>query len=160
MANFNKVIQVGRITRDPECKSFANGGMVAKFGFAVSNRKKDQSGAWIDDPCFIDVECYNRGDFGKLADLVRDRCHKGSQLMVEGKLLMDSWTDKTSGQKRTKHKIVADNIQLLDPRQAGGSEGGEEGESAPAARSSGRPQRQPVAASVSGDEMDGNDIPF
>ena len=123
MANLNKVILIGRLTRDPETRAFQNGGMVAKIGFAVTNRKKNtQTGQWEDDPMFIDIEVFNRGETGKLADLVRDRCRKGSQIMVEGRLHLDSW--EKDGQKRTKHKIVADNIQLLDPRQDGGGGGG------------------------------------
>src|SRR4051794_8946342 len=128
MANFNKVILVGRLTRDPETRSFPSGGMVAKFGFAVTNRKKNaQSGQWEDEPMFIDVEVFNRGEFGKTADLVRDRCRKGSQIMVEGRLHLDQWEDKNGGGKRSKHKIVAENIQLLDPRQdgQGGTGGGQ-----------------------------------
>ena len=125
MANFNKVVLIGRLTRDPETRAFASGGMVAKFGFAVTNRRKNtQTGQWEDEPMFIDVEVYNRGEFGKLADMIRDRCHKGSQIMLEGRLHLDQWDDKTTGQKRSKHKIVADNIQLLDPRQDGGMRGG------------------------------------
>jgi len=121
MANLNKVILIGRLTRDPETRAFPSGGMVSKFGFAVTNRKKNnQTGQWEDEPMFIDVEVYNRGETGKLADLVRDRCRKGSQVMLEGKLHLDQWDDKTSGQKRSKHKIVVENIQLLDPRTDGG----------------------------------------
>lgn len=126
MANLNKVILIGRLTRDPETRSFPSGGMVTKFGFAVTNRRKNgQTGQWEDEPMFIDVEVYNRGEFGKLADLVRDRCHKGSQIMIEGRLHLDQWDDKTTGQKRSKHKIVVDNVQLLDPRPAGAGGGGD-----------------------------------
>jgi single-strand DNA-binding protein len=139
MANFNKVILVGRLTRDPEVRSFSNGGKVCKIGFAVTNRRKNsQSGQWEDEPMFIDVEVFNRGEFGKLADLVEERCRKGSQIMVEGRLHLDQWDDKTTGQKRSKHKIVVDNIQLLDPRSGDGgmSQGGGEHEEmgAPPAR--------------------------
>src|ERR1700722_17490360 len=71
MANLNKVMLIGRLTRDPEVRAFSNGGKVAKFGFAVNNRKKDsQTGQWEDVPMFIDCEAYNRGEFGKQADLV------------------------------------------------------------------------------------------
>jgi single-strand DNA-binding protein len=121
MANYNKVILFGRLTRDPEVRSFSNGGKVAKIGFAVSNRKKNsQTGQWEDEPMFIDVEVFNRGDTGKLADLVADRCRKGHQLMIEGKLHLDSWDDKNGGGKRQKHKIVAEVIQLLEARQGDG----------------------------------------
>lgn len=125
MANFNQVILVGRLTRDPETRSFANGGKVAKIGFAVTNRKKNsQTGQWEDEPMFIDVEVFNRGEFGKLADLVQDRCRKGSQILVEGRLHLDQWEDKNGGGKRSKHKIVAEGIQLLDGRPQDGSGGG------------------------------------
>jgi single-strand DNA-binding protein len=124
MANLNKVILIGRLTRDVETRSFPSGGMVSKFGFAVNNRKKNtQTGQWEDEPMYIDVEVYNRGEFGKLADLVRDRCRKGSQIMLEGRLHLDQWEDKNGGGKRSKHKLVADNIQLLDPRPDGVASG-------------------------------------
>jgi single-strand DNA-binding protein len=132
MANFNKVVLVGRLTRDPETRTFSTGGMVAKFGFAVTNRKKNsQSGQWEDEPMFIDCEAYNRGEFGKTADLVRDRLRKGSQILLEGKLHLDTWQDKQTGQNRSKHKLVVDNIQFLDPRQdgmGGGMGGGDMGD--------------------------------
>jgi single-strand DNA-binding protein len=128
MANFNKTVLIGRLTRDPEVRTFANGGKVAKIGFAVSNRKKNsQTGQWEDEPMFIDVEVYNRGEYGKLADLVADRCRKGSQLLVEGKLHLDQWDDKNGGGKRSKHKIVAETIQLLDPKPGGAGGGGYSG---------------------------------
>ena len=178
MANFNKVVLIGRLTRDVETRAFSSGGMVAKFGFAVTNRRKNaQTGQWEDEPMFIDVEVYNRGDFGKLADLVRDRCRKGSQIMLEGRLHLDQWDDKTSGQKRSKHKIVADNIQLLDPRQdgpgggrgMGGDPYGDEMDAPPPARTNYPPRGQaparPPAHSAPHDD-DGppddnsSDIPF
>jgi single-strand DNA-binding protein len=125
MANLNKVILIGRLTRDPEVRVFNNGGKVAKIGFAVSNRKKNTTtGNWEDEPMFIDVEVFNRGETGKLADLIENYCKKGSQICLEGKLHLDNWDDKTTGQKRTKHKIIAEVIQLLDGRPQDGSEGG------------------------------------
>lgn len=124
MAAFNKVILVGRLTRDVETRSFASGGMVSKFGFAVTNRKKNaQTGNWEDEPMFIDCEAYNRGEFGKLADTVRDYCRKGSQILIEGKLQLDTWQDKSTGANRQKHKIVVEAMQLLDPKPQGGGGG-------------------------------------
>ena len=122
MAIFNKVILVGRLTRDVETRAFSNGGMVSKFGFAVTNRKKNaQTGNWEDEPMFIDCEAFNRGEFGKLADTIRDYCRKGSQILIEGKLHLDTWQDKTTGQNRQKHKIIVDAMQLLDPKPQDGS---------------------------------------
>src|SRR5262245_57325413 len=120
MANLNKVILIGRLTRDPECRTFSTGGKVAKFGFAVNNRKKNsQSGQWEDEPMFIDCEAYNRGEFGKLADTIETYCRKGNQICIEGRLHLDHWDDKTTGQKRSKHKIVVDQMQLLDGKPDG-----------------------------------------
>lgn len=179
MANFNKVVLIGRLTRDPETRTFASGGMVAKIGFAVTNRRKNsQTGQWEDEPMFIDCEVYNRGETGKLADLVRDRCRKGSQILIEGKLHLDTWDDKNNpGQKRSKHKIVIDNIQLLDgrPQDGGGGYGGGgddmgmDAPPAPPARNYGPPPKAGGSRQVSrpaapppDDGADGNpdDIPF
>ncbi|MCS6976330.1 MAG: single-stranded DNA-binding protein [Gemmatales bacterium] len=119
MANLNKVLLIGRLTRDPEVRTFSNGGKVARFGFAVNNRRKNsQTGQWEDDPVWLDCEAYNRGEFGKLAETVEQYCRKGSQVFIEGHLQLDQWTDRDN-QKRQKLKIVVDALQLLDRRQDG-----------------------------------------
>jgi single-strand DNA-binding protein len=121
MANLNKVMLIGRLTRDPEVRTFANGGKVAHFGFAVNNRRKNQqTGQMEDDPVFIDVEAFNRGDFGKKADLVEQYLRKGHQAFIEGHLRLDQWTSQ-DGQKRSKLKIVLDNVEFLERR---GDDGG------------------------------------
>lgn len=128
MANLNKVILIGRLTRDVEARAFSNGGKVAKFGFAVNNRKKNQqTGQWDDEPVYLDCEAFNRGDTGKLADTIEKYCRKGSQICIEGHLALDQWNDKTTGEKRSKLKIVVDSMQLLDGRQQDGGEGGYSG---------------------------------
>src|SRR5262249_22406242 len=120
MANLNKVMLIGRLTRDPETRVFANGGKVAKIGFAVNNRRKNsQTGQWEDEPVFIDVEAFNRGETGKQADLVEQYLRKGSQVFIEGHLQLDQWTAQ-DGQKRSKLKVVMDNMQFLEPRGEGG----------------------------------------
>jgi single-strand DNA-binding protein len=120
MANLNKTMLIGRLTRDPEMRAFASGGRVAKFGFAVNNRRKNsQTGEWEDEPMFIECEAFNRGETGKLADIVERFCKKGSQVYIEGRLHLDTWDDKTTGQKRQKHKLVVEVLQLLDPKPDG-----------------------------------------
>jgi single-strand DNA-binding protein len=120
MANVNKVILVGRLTRDPECRTFQNGGKVAAFGFAVSNRKKNaQTGQWEDEPMFLDCKAFNRGDFGKLADTIEQYLKKGSQAYLEGKLHLETWDDKATGAKRSKHVLYVDMMQMLDTRDRG-----------------------------------------
>ncbi len=126
MANLNKVMLIGRLTRDPEVRVFSNGGKVAKFGFAGNNRKYNQpTGQWEDEPCFLDVEVVNRGDTGKKADVAEQYLSKGKQVFLEGKLRMDSWTTP-DGQKRNKLLIVVDDFQFLEPKD-GGQGGGEGG---------------------------------
>ncbi|HEV3142404.1 MAG TPA: single-stranded DNA-binding protein [Gemmataceae bacterium] len=139
MANLNKVMLIGRLTRDPEMRTFANGGRVAHFGFAVNNRKKNQqTGEWEEEPVYLDCDAFNRGEFGKLADTVQQYLKKGSQAFLEGHLRLDSWDDKTTGQKRNKLKLVVDAVQFLDRPPEGA--GGTSRQTAPAmARSNGAP---------------------
>jgi single-strand DNA-binding protein len=119
MANLNKVMLIGRLTRDPEVRMFSNGGKVAKFGFAVNNKRKNQqTGQWEDDPCFVEVEAFNRGETGKKADLIEQYLHKGSQVFIEGHLKLDQWTTQ-DGQKRSMIKVVLDNMEFLEPRKDG-----------------------------------------
>lgn len=164
MANLNKVMLIGRLTRDPEIRSFASGGRVAAFGFAVNNRKKNaQTGQWEDEPVYIDCDAFNRGEFGKLADTIEKYLRKGSQAYLEGRLKLDQWDDKTTGQKRSKLKLVVDAMQMLDGRPQDGS-GGPARSYAPAARSSapmdnGGGYDGPPPEESSGGGMDG-DIPF
>jgi len=135
MANVNKVILVGRLTREPESRTFANGGKVTHFGFAVNNRRKNQqTGQWEDGPpMFIDCSVFNRGESGKKADLAEQYLHKGHQAYLEGHLVLEQWDDKQTGQKRSKHALYVDDFQFLEPRQDGGG---------------GSYQRQPAAVPV------------
>ncbi|MBL8796446.1 MAG: single-stranded DNA-binding protein [Planctomycetia bacterium] len=127
MANLNKVMLIGRLTRDPEAVTFSNGGKVAKFGFAVNNNKRNaQTGEWEKVPVFLDVEAYNRQEGRQqLADRVLEWLRKGHQVYLEGHLHMDQWTDKNDGSKRSKLKIVLDNLQTLErPDDGAAPEGG------------------------------------
>jgi len=140
MANLNKVMLIGRLTRDPEVRTFANGGKVANFGFAVNNRRKNQStGQWEDEPVFIDMAVFNRGDTGRQADLAEQSLRKGHQVFIEGRLKLDQWTSQ-DGQKRSKLTVVVENFQFLEPRSDGGMSGSR---SAPTARS---PAAAPAAS--------------
>lgn len=164
MANVNKVILVGRLTRDPECRTFSTGGKVANFGFAVSNRKKNtQTGQWEDEPMFIDCKAFNRGDSGKLADIVEQYLRKGSLAYIEGKLHLESWDDKNTGAKRSKHALYVDVMQMLDPK---GSDRGQS-RAAPSADPYNSGPGEPggedygqTAESVSAGGDSGGDIPF
>jgi single-strand DNA-binding protein len=162
MANLNKVMLIGRLTRDPEVRTFSNGGKVAKFGFAVNNRRKNQqTGQWEDEPVFLDVEAFNRGETGKQADLVEQYLAKGRQVFIEGHLRLDQWQAQDGG-KRSRLVIVVDNLQFLDSRQDGEGGGGN-GASRP--RAAAAPAgRKPAAEAFEGDpepmETREEDIPF
>jgi single-strand DNA-binding protein len=125
MANLNKVMLIGRLTRDPEVRAFANGGKVANFGFAVNNRKKNQeSGQWEEEPVFIDMEVFNRGEQGRQADLVEQYLKKGQQVFIEGHLRLNQWTAQ-DGQKRSRLVVRVDNFQFLERRDNGPSGAGQ-----------------------------------
>jgi len=120
MANLNKVMLIGRLTRDPEVRAFSNGGKVASFGFAVNNRKKNQqTGQWEDVPVFVDVKAFNRETGRKLADLFEQYLRKGQQVYVEGHLILEEWVGKEDGKKQSKLRIVVDDLQFLERREDG-----------------------------------------
>jgi single-strand DNA-binding protein len=124
MANLNKVMLIGRLTRDPEIKTFGNGGKVANIGFAVNNRKKNkQTNEWEDVPVWIDLKVFNRETGRKMADLAESSLKKGQQVYVEGHLVLEEWTGKEDGKKSSKMVVYVDDFQFLEKRE-GGSGGG------------------------------------
>jgi len=112
MANVNKVILIGNVTRDVEVKATPKGTAVAGITLAVNRSYKADSGEKREEVTFVDVELW-----GRVAEIAGEYVKKGNPLYVEGRLKQDSWEDKDSGQKRTKLKVVAENIQLLGSRQ-------------------------------------------
>ena len=120
MANLNKVMLIGRLTRDPEIKVFGNGGKVANIGFAVNNRKKSkETGQWEDVPVWIDLKVFNRETGRKLADLVESSLKKGQQVYVEGHLVLEEWSGKEDGKKQSKMVVYVDDFQFLEKREGG-----------------------------------------
>jgi single-strand DNA-binding protein len=121
MANLNRLILIGRFTRDPEVTTTQSGGRLCKFSFCTNGRKKSPNGDYVDDPMFIDCDAWNRGENGRLADLIAEHCKKGSTACLEGKLKLDTWDDKATGTKRSKHTMIVDSIQFLGDRDENGS---------------------------------------
>ena len=118
MANLNKVSLIGRLTRDPEVKAFANGGKVAHIGFAVHNRRKNQeNGKWEEVPVWVDVKAFNRESGRKLADLAEQYLKKGQQVYIEGHLVLEEWTGKEDGKKQSKMLVYLDELQFLEKRE-------------------------------------------
>jgi len=121
MANLNKVMLIGRLTRDPEFKEFANGGKVAQIGFAVNNRKKNQqTGEWEDVPVWLDLKAFSRETGRKLANQF-ESVKKGQQVYIEGHLVLEEWTGKDDGKSRSKLVIYVDDMQYLERRAEGGA---------------------------------------
>ena len=124
-ANVNKYIAIGRLTRDPEFRSFDGGGGVVNFGLAVNNRVK-RGDKWEEEPMFIDCKMFNRGE-SKRADVVYDHFRKGDPIYIEGHLVLEQWKDKNTGDNRSKHVVVVDEFQFIqskadaDKRDGGGA---------------------------------------
>lgn len=116
---FNKVILVGNLTRDVELRYLPNGSSIGKFGIATNRKWKDQqNGELRQEVMFIDVSV-----FGRSAEIANQYLKKGSKVLVEGRLALNQWTDQT-GQKRSKHEIVADSVQFMDMKSEGGMPSG------------------------------------
>jgi single-strand DNA-binding protein len=148
MASFNKVILVGNLTRDPELRYTPKGTAIAKIGLAVNRVWKNESGETKEEVTFVDVDV-----FGRTAENVGQYMRKGSPILIEGRLRLDTWEDKQTNQKRSKLGVVAETVQFLS---SGRNEGGStERVSRPAA------SKPPESSSdVDGAPPEEDDVPF
>ena len=122
MASFNRVILIGNLTRDPEVRYIPSGMAVAEIGLAVNRQFTDKnSNERKEEVTFVDVTLW-----GRQAELAGEYLAKGRPVMIEGRLHMDTWDDKATGQKRSKLKVVGETMQFLGSPQGGGG-GGEGG---------------------------------
>lgn len=112
---FNKVIIIGNLTRDVELRYLPSGSAVATIGIASNRRYKKQDGTQADEVCFVDVKLY-----GRTAEVANQYLKKGSQILIEGRLTLETWND-ASGQKRNKHTITAESMQMLGRAQGDSS---------------------------------------
>jgi single-strand DNA-binding protein len=118
MASFNRVILMGNITRDVELKYLQSGTAVTEVGLAVNDRRKDaKTGQWVDETTFVDVTMW-----GRTAEIAGEYLSKGSSVLVEGRLKLDQW--ETDGQKRSKLRVVCENLRMLGGRGEKGGGGG------------------------------------
>jgi len=154
MASVNKVILMGNLTRDPELRYTPKGTAVADLGMAVNRRVSDGNGNWSDEVTFVDVTVW-----GSTAENAQKYLGKGRGVFVEGRLQLDSWEDKQSGQKRSKLKVVGENVQFLPDGKGGGGGGGARPTSAPSEAAQSAPPRGGSAATPADDPGD-EDIPF
>ena len=119
MAGFNKVILVGNMTRDVEIRTLPSGSVIGSFGIAINRRMRLSTGEEREEVCFVDCTA-----FDKKADVLRQYTHKGSLILVEGRLRLDTWTDRTTGQPRSKLNVVVEGLQLLEKRDSNAPQGG------------------------------------
>jgi single-strand DNA-binding protein len=115
MANLNKVLLLGNVTRDPEVRYTPKGSAVCDLGVAVNRAYTTDSGEKREEVTFVDVTLW-----GRTAEVASEYLKKGRPVFIEGRLQMDSWDDKQTGQKRTRLRVVAENMQLLGGRSPGG----------------------------------------
>ena len=149
MANFNKVILAGNLTRDPELRYTPKGMAIAKIGIAINRSWKSETGELREEVTFVDVDA-----FGRTAENIGQYLKKGRPILVEGRLKLDQWDDKQTGQKRSKIGVVVEGFQFL-----GGGNRGEGGGEAP--RRPAAPSSAPAPASGDSDAPPpDDDVPF
>ena len=153
MANLNRVLLIGNLTRDPEIRYTPKGTAVAEIGIAVNRVFSGEDGEKREEVTFVDVTLWSR-----LAEIAEQYLKKGRSVFIEGRLQLDSWDDKQTGQKRSRLRVVGENLQMLGARGEGES-GGTGG--TPAARRSGpAPAPRPNPPRDPDLDTEPDDIPF
>lgn len=150
MASLNKVMIIGNLTKDPELTYTPRGAAVATIGLAINRSYTTESGERKEETTFVDVELWN-----KLAELAGEYLRKGNSVFIEGRLKLDSWEDKQTGQKRHRLRIAGESMQFLTPKNAG-QQGSED--SRPTPRPATRPHRQAPDPDL--DAQGEDEIPF
>ena len=150
MASFNKVILLGNLTRDPEIRYTPKGSAVCDLGLAVNRQYTLESGEKREEVTYVDVVLWAR-----LAEIAAEYLKKGRPVFIEGRLQLDTWDDKQSGQKRSKLRVIGETMQLLGSRPPSGSGGSETGGEERASRTTAPPK--PAASAP---EPDDDEIPF
>ena len=158
MANLNKVMLIGNLTRDPELRYTPKGTAVAEIGLAINRVWNNEQGQKQEETTFVEVTLWSRQ-----AELAQQYLTKGNPVYIEGRLSLDTWDDKTTGQKRSKLKVIGENLQFLptgNKSNSGGSnpQGGGQQSRPPQQQSSGPPQGASAAPPNEFQEED--DIPF
>jgi len=145
--NINKVTIAGRLTKDPEIR-FTPGGMAClKLGIATSRRYKAKDDSWKEETTFVDVDA-----FGKTAELLARTLKKGKTIYIEGRLRLETWDDKATGQKRSKMGVVLEGFQFVSRSDGEGDQPAEESE---------RPAAKPATtAAPAATPQDDDDVPF
>ena len=117
MANFNKVILAGNLTRDPEMRYTPKGTAIARFGLAINRTWKNEAGESQSEVTFVDIDA-----FGRQAEVISQYMKKGRPVLVEGRLKFDQWEDKNTHQKQSKLRVVLESFSFIDSRPSEGSQ--------------------------------------
>ena len=152
MASFNKVILVGNLTRDPELRYTPKGMAIAKIGLAVNRVWRNEAGETKEEVTFVDVDV-----FGRTAENVGQYMRKGRPILIEGRLRLEQWDDKQTGQKRSRLSVVAETVQFLGSPTGGGEAAAGKTRPAAAAAAAAAPAAEPVEAAA---PPEGDDVPF
>ena len=156
MASFNRVILAGNLTRDPEVRYTPKGTAIAKIGLAVNRTWKNEAGETKEEVTFVDVDA-----FGRQAEVIGQYFRKGRSILVEGRLKLDQWDDKQTGQKRSRLGVVLEQFSFIDSnRGEGGS--GPQGSSAKSSVPAPAPAAAtaPEAPEAEGPPPEEDDVPF
>lgn len=152
MASYNRVILLGNLTRDPEVRYTPQGTAVCDVGIAVNERRKNAAGEWVDEVVYVDVTLW-----GRTAEVAGEYLTKGSPLLIEGRLRLDTW-ESQDGQKRSRLRVVGERMQMLGSRGSGeGATGGGTRQRRPAASGGGSPAADDMSPA---DIPPDDDVPF
>jgi len=152
---YNKVILVGNLTRDVELKYTPTGTAIAKFGLATNRTYKDNvTGENKQEVMFIDITV-----FGRSAEIANQYLIKGRRVLIEGRLVLDQWVDQT-GQKRSKHSIVAEKVQFMENKSSADESGYKNSFTKPEPQPAPQPQMQSNQNNIPSIDIDDEEIPF
>ncbi len=142
MANFNRVILAGNLTRDPELRYTPKGTAIATFGLAINRKWKTETGESKEEVTFVDIDA-----FGRQAEVVAQYMKKGRPFLVEGRLKLDQWEDKNTHQKQSKLKVVLESFSFIDTKGVDGGVPSEAPRARPAAPAAAPARRRPLPPS-------------
>ena len=156
MANLNKVYLMGRLTRDPELRYTPKGTAVADIAMAINRyRSGGDGGERSEETTFVDVTLW-----GKQAETANQYLSKGREVFIEGRLQLDSWEDKASGQRRSKLKVVGESMQFVGSAGGSSSGGGESNSSSDDRSPQPSESKAPAPSQPVYEDDDDDDIPF
>lgn len=157
MANFNKVIIAGNLTRDPELRYTPKGTAIARIGMAINRTWKTETGETKEEVTFVDVDA-----FGRQAEVIAQYMRKGRPFLVEGRLKLDQWEDKNTHQKQSKLRVVLESFSFIDSRAGDGGAAAEPARARPTAAPAAAPTATsaPEPPETEAPAAEEDDVPF